>query len=812
MGPLSIDGSVVMTDRTRLQEINFAVEQIGDDRHVVILDQTTRVSPGWLEAMVECLDPTMIHSIAGRTISDRSVGLIGPCTDQTVNDVQRMELSGGDAAMGLSAYAAARMDHFTPGVVTAADTLDGFCLMVSRDTIEAVTKSGDLLNVSCGSWVWSDLCLRAAKHGHECAVSEQVYVGRAVSIPLGSQVVGSVEDRLDFYARHPAKSSHLVVGVIPVRLHSWQDLQLVRASISRLGTLVDGLALVLCTNPLDIMNDPARRGRMSSIDEKLFKGCNGTARNIAAAFTSWAESVLEKTHGNGISKDLVWCEIFEGAATEREHRNRGISMAKDMGGDAILVLDDDEMVEYAFTKEQLQKTLSHPNPLVRCFDVGVLYAWDAPTLVREDSPWGHGGSYRGGGHAPRLYRLSGTSDAEIQGGDRPGAVRDHGVAAHRVAAMRLRRFRYSRPADRTKLTDSGEGMRLSQWQMENRIGMHMLVYSEENPEDVARWLDEVHALVDHAVLVWTDEWSEKDKAWTLDADQLDGDEWPGSGPSRALALVAHMHGVGWVHEPLDDNLAQARNAGIAALAERGGLSWAWFMDPDEWFGSSMEDCIAMRNMACSSRWGWLMQVANYRSDHAAPTISDSVRISRIDDDIPVRMNGRVHESFSDSIKDLQSKGIHPRLVYAPFVVQHRGMAFDAERMSTKLDKYDNLLRMQLEDEPLDPGSWVSLGWQYFNDGHVPEGLECYRRAVSCAGTSYLPYKEMAYYHLRQARELMDNCNDRLVEGHQFYELGTHMGKWLNRYAPPAPVIERPEGWEAGEPEPLPDWSEPDSSS
>ena len=804
-------GAVTITDLSRMQSINSVIAAMaseGELRHAVILDQTIRMAPGWVQGLSVCLAPAEIHGLGGRVMTPGSVGFVGPCTDQTHNDAQRISLQEHEVEMGLTTYAATRLTTFAAGMVSIADVLDGACVLVSAQAIAAVSAGGDLLNVDCGEWAWTDLAIRAAKRGYGCVVSEQVFVGRADVIPMGSQKAGDICDRLACYARHTAPDEHLVVAMMLVRLTCWQDLQLLRASIGRLSSLVEGLALVLYTNPLNAFSDMPPGKHLAAVDQRLRDACVGAnISDVAASMRAWASDVSDKA--GGMDQKMVWCEAHEtgGNDAERTLRNVGYMMSRDMGADAVLVVEHDEMIEYAFTRDQLQRTLRHPNPLVRCFDVGVLYAWDAPTLVREDAPWGHGGTYQGGGHGPRLYRLQANQDASIQGGTRAGAVPDHGVAAHRVAAMRVHRFRYSRPVDRVKLNDSGEGMRISQWNIDNRIGMHMLVWRDEDPEDIARWLDQVHAVIDHAVLVWTDEWLDADKAWTMDEDLLDCDAWPDTGPGRALAMLAHLHGAEWVHEPLDDNIAQARNAGITALAERGGLAWAWFMDPDEWLGDPMADCITLRNMACSSRWGWLMQVANYRADKAAPTISDSVRISRLDETGVMRMNGRVHESFSMAIKQLQSQDIHPRLVYAPFVVQHRGMAMDAERMSAKLDKYDRLLRMQLDDNPNDPGSWVSLGWQYFNDGYNDEGLECYRRALSCAGMSYLPYKEMAYVHLREARDLMDKCCDRLAGGHQFNELAQHMRKWLNQYAPPHPVIARPDTWEDTGPEPLPEWAE-----
>ena len=346
-----------------------------------------------------------------------------------------------------------------------------------------------------------------------------------------------------------------------------------------------------------------------------------------------------------------------------------------------------------------------------------------------------------------------------------------GPESLRTAGIRLRSFGMMTAFDRARRTpygDKHERMQLSKFNPANGVGLHMLTYHREHAEDMARWLDDIHGLIDEVAFVWTDP-PDVDRPATMDA-------------------VASRFGARWVAHELNNHIAEARNAGINELAKNDRLGWAMFFDPDEWLGDREADCRALRRMADSPhRWGWLLRVENPRADGAAPTISDSMRLSRLDGDRTMRMSGRVHEGFGESIKAVQTRE-HPGLLYAPFMLKHRGMAFDATRMGEKLDHYESMLRLELGENPHNPGAWVSLGWHYANDGHLTHAVECYNRGIQCAGHSYLPFKELTFFHLREARALMAMCKERLVDTHPFAKVAADISSFLDVYAPPHPII------------------------
>lgn len=795
-------------DATTETAVSFAVQGMAGNHGlppvVALLSQDARPQRGWLTEMIATLTPTDLRD-GGSAVAYGAVGIVGPSTDGVAaGRSQRLDLAEEEIALGPVDYAAVRLEHFR-GSVGAADMIDPFCMVLDREAVRALVadnEDGMLLDPTCGEWAGADLCVRAAKLGWRCAVAEAVFVARTTPAPDPRSQPDTAVGRLRFYRKHtPPVGQQLAVGY-RVGLTRIQDLQLLRVSIARAARLADSIVVVLRNNPLDMQNDPefavvAKAKRLSETDKRLFKACDGAdPLAVSVAMGEWLSKIAGRTAPGSIR---VQCSTWLDKTDDMGERNRAIDLAEEMGAHWLLWLNQDEVIEERITRGLIDRLMAHPNPLVQCWDASFVHHWDSPLLVREDAPWGDGGDWTGGQHAARLWRVQRRVGLPDQ------ASPAHGLEAVRVASMRFRRFWTARPDDRrTRLAHVVEdGMRMAAWRHDNGVGLHVLLYEREHPEDLARWLDCVHGLVDHVVLVWTGDWTDDDKGW-LSLAKLP-DEWPSTGPTMEMAAVAGYHTATWIHQPLDDNLATARNAGIEELHKAPGLRWAWFIDPDEWFMDSLNDSRAIRRMAESDRWGWLVQTANYRGDGKVPSVSDSVRMSRLDPAGIMRMDGRVHESFSKATHAIQRGGEHPRFVYAPFVVQHRGMAFADARMAEKLGQYERLLRLELEDNPHSPGAWVSLGWHYANDGHADLAVECYWRGIQCAGQSYLPFKELGYHHLREARRLLEASMDRLSPAHQFHPLGSKLVKLLQVHAPPHPVLGRPD---TSEPAPLPDFPEP----
>lgn len=760
----------------------------GANDAVLLLGQEAVLAADWLAAARSALEPSAIATKAGpkpywgtlsrRPNVGRVIRIVAPVSEQASSADQRISLSAEDLGLGVDGYAQSRRAVFGSIVSPLAMPCPLALFIEAGPALE--------LRPECGPWTFADLVVRMKAEGVGTCVAEGWYVG-SVSPAAARPETPAASGREPFAALHSSRREPHVWGAVRIGWRTLREMALTRASLARLGPSVDGIVLLVATNPLEVQDDQGWKaaktsGALDAIDRDLLQRCDGADEGrVLDAVRAWALAVSRA--------DRAVATIRPGPPDDRRDRETlaGLLYVADPTAANehrlwALRIEPGELVEQTgdtpeSTRAFLRRICAHPSPVVAAYDVATLTLWDGPRSVREDPPWGDGGSWRGGPSEPRLYRV-GPDLVFTEGSPDPVAAPE----AVRVANLRVYDVRLLREVDRSALLGvrrSGEEqVKLAQAPTRTRIGLHVLAYEREAPEDLARWLDELHGLLSYSVIVWTG-------APTIPSEVIDLAERAGA------ALVPHE---------LRDHLAAARNVGIERVAAA-RCAWALFVDPDEWLTDPRADAIALRRMAESTRAGWLFQVANY-VESGEPTISDSVRMSSTRPEM--RMNGRVHEGFSDGIRAIQARGEHPRLTYARFVVQHRGMRLGASRTAEKLAQYDRLLRLELAENPRNPGAWVSLAWHLDNDGHRELAEEAFRRAVDCAGTAYLPFREVAVQRLREARVALRECVERLTPDHQYARHATELLRLLDRYAPDAvrmPSLGTP-------PEPLPPYPGP----
>lgn len=804
------------------------------------------------------------------------IGIVGPVSDR-VAGMQSVQVPR-DIAAQVDAFSAQHRLRCA-GEVLAADFLSGFCMALSHEALadlaewgvkfdsfdsfeivgavapadlsldkfddavaaaqEANARPPDIAPAplhrvwslfdevfGVGGYEDNDLCVRAELRGWRLAIAGDVFihhVGHQTLDRYPGQLRG-MANRLRYYSKwesDPRTSGKRLIGAYRVKLETVQDVHYLRNSIARLAELADGVAVLLTGNPLDIQAslDFSQARSLPASDQQMLQECSAQdAAGVAAAVGRWVERTWNSNAGRRLGS--FRCEVYQGTFNERDERNVLLGMAEGLRADWILSVDHDEEVENRVDRSIFDRLMSHPDPLVRCWDFSWLNHWDSPRLVRQDRPWGDGGTYTGGMRGFRMFRVCKAAPRRILSGSEIGLhcgnVPMHDPLACRVSGVRFRHLGYLRSIDRVRkharytsidptpdaeLTGGGYGhlvaeerMVLSNFVAQDGIGLSMLAHSGERVEDVARHLDILHGLIDRGVIVWTD---------PLPVDDPDGT----NGVNPDVLHLASLHNVEVLNHPLDDDFAATRNAGLDYLRrwadadpqtgicpETGrppALGWLWSVDPDEQMQDWFSDCVALRRMAeCSDTYGWMVRFGNVRPQGSgeAPTLSETIRLIRMDPGGFMRWTNRVHEGFDKALNALLASGEQPRLRTCPFTVINPGLGGDDLALERKTRFYQRLLLLELEEDPDNAGAWVGLGMQYENDGHTEKAVACFQRAANCSGEGYLPYRELMLHHLRTAAVLAQRTAELVAPGHPYHEVARECSRWLATNAPPQPKI------------------------
>jgi GT2 family glycosyltransferase len=824
----------------------------------VILNDDTRVTAGWLRGLQAAVDSPTVRVPAEPAIDENGtradrpaaeygrIGLVGPVSDR-VAGLQSVQVPQG--AMGnLDAFAANHRLR-SAGEVLCADFLSGFCVGVTFDALvdlvewswargpvgaplvpppdsfdaahpdswtPAPVRTWSLFDerFAIGGFEDNDLCVRAELAGWRCAIAGEVFIhhlGHQTLDKYPGQMRG-MANRLTYYqkwANDPRVSGKRLVAAFRVKLETVQDIHYWRTALARLAPLVDGVAVLLTNNPLDIQGsyDWNEVNGLPPSDQQMLQDCsNADAKGVEAAVLAWVERTWNAARGKRLLSARV--DVWGGTFNERDERNAMIALAEGLGADWILSVDHDEVVEPRIDRAYMERLMSHPDPMIRTWDCGWVNLWDSPRLVRTDSPWGDNGTFKGGMRGFRMWRVNKAAPRRILSGNAIGLhcgnAPMHDPVACRVSAIRFRHFGYLNVRDRYRkheryttmdpnpdaaLTGGGyghliaeEGMRTAPFVAQDGIGLSMLVHGGEKAEDVARHLDVLHGVVDRAVLVWTG--SPEDGSAAIDLHEF-----------------AHLFGAAVIMHPLDQDFAGARNAGLDYLrqwavpdpaAQRPPtLGWVWSVDPDEHLQDWFSDTVALRRMAeCSDAYGFMVRFANLRPQETGeqPTMSETIRLVRMDPGGLMRWHGRIHEGFDRALNAVLASGTKPMLRTCPFVVINPGLAGDDFALERKTRFYQKLLIRELEDDPNNPGAWVALGMQFTNDGLHAKAADCFHRALASGGEGYLPYRELMLHHLRIARAFAGETMRLVHEGHPYHQIARECANWLRVNAPEQPLI------------------------
>jgi GT2 family glycosyltransferase/Flp pilus assembly protein TadD len=133
--------------------------------YVLLLNNDTIVTPGWLERML---------AVFGRY---ENVGIVGPMSNYVSGPQLVEEASYGNEAE-MAAFAAQWAEE-NSGQIEPIMRVVGFCLLARREVIDRIGGLDE--RFGSGNFEDDDLCIRAARVGYEASVARDVFIHHAGS-------------------------------------------------------------------------------------------------------------------------------------------------------------------------------------------------------------------------------------------------------------------------------------------------------------------------------------------------------------------------------------------------------------------------------------------------------------------------------------------------------------------------------------------------------------------------------------------------------------------------------------------------------
>ena len=759
------------------------------------------------------------------------VGIVGPVTTAAAgiqgaaNAQEVMEINNHD-------YYAAKWRNEKREEILSCSFLSGFCMAFDReclvDLLMPCPVAGygpfDSEGYPIAGYEDNDLCVRARDKGWRLAVDYSNYVGHIGHASFDDafpDMQRGMKNRLAYYKKweeHTQVFPQRLVGVYRVRIGSVHDMHLFKASLTRHAQMLDGVSILLTNNPVRDMPDyPDWKTKVNleqpeqlflkTLEKTLGDGENWKEVDdidiLTKRFETWVAGCLVNAPDTRFEpktvKEQLNIKVWTGDFNERDERNKSIEMAYELSPSWLISIDGDECIEDRVRRVHFDRLMTHPDPLVTSYNFGWIDHWNDTRHFRTDAPWGDSGSYQGGRNGYRMWRAEKVSEQDrifngTENGLHCGNLPDRGPQSCRVSGLRWRHFGYVRALDRVqrykkyKELDpnpdplmmggesyshivSAEGMRIELFNAQNGIALHMLMYSGTDPGSLASLLDVLYPLVDHIVLVWTD------------------DEDPEEAMSDELKEYVRLFKADLLHAKLRDekgvNFAGVRNAAIDHISELNkehqlGLGWGLFFDPDEHI--PWDSGRAIRRMAeTTETYGWLFQFVNpLRTGQQTP--SDSVRLHRLE---PImRMTNRVHESFDKATMAIRKQGGKPALRIVDHIQFMNAGLSDPSRIDAKLKMYAQGLIAELEEDPYNGGAWHSLGLQMEAENRLEEAMRCYALACQTSPDSFIGYRSMMSFKLREATAFAVETMKYLSPAHPWYKIGSSILSFLKKAAAP----------------------------
>jgi glycosyltransferase involved in cell wall biosynthesis len=497
------------------------------------------------------------------------------------------------------------------------------------------------------------------------------------------------------------------------------------------------------------------------------KDSEETLRKSLAKTATFADEIIllddgskDRTREIANSFSKVIYEYQDKPFNERRDRNHIIQKARMRQADWIISIDGDEVFEDKFDRAYVERLMNPVNPEVKCYGFTWMTFWHGKTHYRADGNWGTMEGFR-------LFKNE--PDRTIVGGNKDGLhcfnIPLPPPENRRRTSVRIKHYGYDSldkarqkyefyerldtdripeligREDYSHIIDDSN-LRLLPWIEDNGIALCMMVKNEE--ERIMDILDLTWPFVDEIILV--------------DTGSID----------RTLEL-AELYGANIFKFKMRDDFSEVRNFAKKKASQR----WILHLDPDEVFDP--KEFFHIRRMMEQKCHGYLFELINHQLN-GQKTVSESVRLYR---NIPELVYyGRVHETFDKCLPEIQGL----RLLRAPFRIHHQGYLKNPADVDRKLKLYERLNKLQMRDDPNDPNPYYNLALHYLNEGDTVEGYRLLVKAIQKKPTFWLAQKELAYYHLWQARDYMDKITDILPPTHPFWKYASEMSEYLKAKA------------------------------
>ena len=158
----SVDGAVVVRNDTNLGfagGVNAGL-RVADGRYIVLLNNDTIVTEGWLTKLVEAAE------------SERGVGIVGPLTNHA-KGAQRVE-TGEFRDVGELAQHAQAVARRNAGQRQLTKDLAAFCILIKREVIERIGYFDERFGI--GNFEDDDYCLRARRAGFTLLIVRDCFI------------------------------------------------------------------------------------------------------------------------------------------------------------------------------------------------------------------------------------------------------------------------------------------------------------------------------------------------------------------------------------------------------------------------------------------------------------------------------------------------------------------------------------------------------------------------------------------------------------------------------------------------------------